>query len=150
MNLSLDIQILEARKEFYYWEFYQQSFHTGVVCDGYTVSTQVVKTDKAVIELLEKLRVLDEHKMVLEMKRKYWQRFLNNLRDDERYYIVGKYSMREVSPAINRLDVQVLEEIEKIETAVNFQTGRDDLVSGKYQLSDGDYFSNMDKILSRV
>lgn len=149
-NLPIEIKLLEARKEYYHWEFYQQSFHTGVVFSGHDIRSQAIKADKAVIELLEKLRVLDEHIEVLVLKQKYWNDFLTTLSDKDVSYIRSRFSKREVVPANKRVDGLALEEISEIETAVNFQTGRDDLVTGKYKLRTGDFMSNIDEILSMV
>lgn len=150
MNLSHEIKILQARYESHRWEFYQQSFQTATMFDGQSISAQAIRIDKTVINLVEALNTIDKHIDVLEMKRKYWHKYLESLRDDELDYIIAKYSEYIRLPSDHDLDSQSLDEIEEIETAVNFQFGYEELVTGKYQLSTGDYMGNMDRILAKV
>lgn len=149
MSLSLEIDCLTVKSKFYRWEFYQQSFHTGVVFSGYDIRSQAIKIDNSIIKLSELLDAIDEHIKMLKAKRKYWHSYLDSLEQSDQDYLIGKYSEMTIKKTNNLIDRKAIEEIQEIETAICFMFGYEETVLNQYEIKHGDFLGNMMRIIDK-
>ena len=118
LDLPNKISHLKSYKEYKRWEFFQQSFNTSIVFDGYEVRTSAIRLESAISDLDRLLRVIDQRIKINLKKYHYWKQFLGSLSGDDRNYFKYFNTSLEKNGRLNRLAIM---EIKEIEEAINYQ-----------------------------
>lgn len=118
LALSNKITDLKNYKQYKYWEFFQQSFNTSIVFDGYEVRPSSIKLETAVARLDRLLRMIDQRIEINEAKHRYWMKFFNELTKEEQAYF-SQYST--LVQKNKRLDKLAIMEIKEIDEAIGYQ-----------------------------
>lgn len=149
MVIGQRINLLEKKKHYKRWAFYQQSFYTSVTYTGYEIIAQSIKADKAVENLDERMRLIDHQIEILKMKQDFWKKFLSSLSAADQQYFKNKYIKRHV--CINdRLDRLATEEIAEINQAIAMCYCTKQEYAEPIELVENDFMCNIDRLLDVV
>lgn len=116
--LKVEKVIQEARKSFYCQSMYPQTWSNGfeLIRQGFSIEHNVIPF---VDTLLSKKEAIGR----LKKKKRYFTDYLNTLDPSEKQYLVSKYTNDQTPITIQQADIDLYEEIEEIEAAINFMYG---------------------------
>lgn len=100
--------------------FYNQSMSSHVTSDETHVFSEGFNVEYNVIQLVDTLAVTEDSKKVLEFKHKHFKRYLRELPESERIFLIDKYKNN--SQATNgTVEQACLKEIQEIEEAAGYR-----------------------------
>ncbi|EGO7832338.1 hypothetical protein FH947_001906 [Enterococcus faecalis] len=149
MALDSRIKHLRQKKIYKHWAFYQQSFCTTIAYTGYEVVAQAIRADRAIEKLDGTLRLIDHRIEILNMKNKFWKKFLSSLSSEERQYFQDKYIKGHIR-LNGRLDNLATEEIDEINQAITMCFCTKSEYKEAIQLVENDFMGNIDRLLNVV
>lgn len=100
--------------------FYSQSMSSRVTSDETHVFSEGFNVEYNVIKLVDTLAATEDIKKVLEFKHKHFKRYLRELPESDRGFLIDKYKYN--SQATNKaIDSACLKEIQEIEEAAGYR-----------------------------
>lgn len=99
--------------------FYYQNMATHLVYDVHGIHSEGFRQDRKVLDYLESLDIVDERITNHELRKKYFNSFIQTLNAAEK----NSLSVERLINASPLLIEKVLGEIREIETAINFRCG---------------------------
>lgn len=117
------IQVIRERISHLRKSFYDQTLSPHIECNGTEVVVVAFHIETNVIDFLDTIETREKTIEILLKRKRYFNDYLDSLAQEERDYLIKKYTGRPQTAAIQQADRDLFDEILEINDAINFIYG---------------------------